>query len=82
MDKKFITDLKTTPKLSDILTKYNVDYYIANNAKALGNGYFVEEPTRTHKYMITTVDTLNHTPLVIEGSHSWKFEIFDMRNKK
>ncbi len=81
MDKKYISVLKTTPKLLDILEKYKVDFYIANNAKKIDEGYFVEEPTKNHRYMITSADTIDITPIIVEDTHGWQFQIFDLRKK-
>lgn len=79
MDKQYIKDLKSTPKLSDLLEKYNVDYYIANNAKKLDNGYRIEEPFKIHKYVYTSKDTLYQIPVVMEDRLNWKFQVFDLR---
>lgn len=82
MDKKYIQDLKSTPKLSNLLEKYNVDYYIANNAKKLQDGYRIEEPFKIHKYVYTSTDTLYQIPVVMEDRINWKFQVFDLRKKR
>ncbi len=81
MDKKFVSELQSTPKLMDLLKKYNVDYYIANNAKKIESGYLVEEPYRIHEYQITSTDTLDIVPFIIEDNKGWKFQIFDLKKK-
>src|SRR5690606_27714086 len=79
MDKNYIYQLKSSANLTELLNKYNVDYYIANNAKKLERGYFVEEPYKIHKYVHTTVDTLFTQPDLVKDRKDWKMQIFDLR---
>lgn len=82
MDKDYLHNLKTTIQLSDLLEKYNIDYYIASMVKKANNGgWIVEEPYKHHKYVITSKDTLFAEPIIIEDSKGWKFYIFDLNKK-
>jgi hypothetical protein len=60
MDKEYLTHLRKSSKMYEVLQKYKVDYYIASNARKLNDStYVVSEPIQSNGYSKKIIDTIH-----------------------
>jgi hypothetical protein len=75
MDKDFL-GMIGTKTVSEILSTYGVDYYIAGNPVRVNNGWAISEPFQHHRFVLVSRDTLSAEPVTRYSEDGWDMLVF------